>query len=39
MRTILKQLVGNSLSDTQLHQIIDRTISDLDVDETGKIDY
>ncbi len=39
MRAIVKKIVNNQLDDTQLHQIIDRIVSDLEPDSDGKIDF
>jgi len=36
---ILKMMVGNNLSDTQLHSIVEKTILDADKDEDGKISF
>ncbi len=32
-------MVGNNLSDTQLQQIVDKTILEADTDGTGKISF
>ena len=37
--TILKIMVGNNLSDTQLQQLVDRTILQGDKDKDGKLNY
>eukprot|EP00003_Mantamonas_plastica_P031392 TRINITY_DN813_c0_g2_i2.p1 TRINITY_DN813_c0_g2~~TRINITY_DN813_c0_g2_i2.p1 ORF type:complete len:121 (+),score=48.80 TRINITY_DN813_c0_g2_i2:764-1126(+) len=34
---VLKMMVGNNLSDTQLQQIVDKTIMESDLDGDGKI--
>lgn len=39
MRAIVKKIVNNQLDDTQLHQIIDRIVNDLEPDEDGKLDF
>jgi Ca2+-binding EF-hand superfamily protein len=39
MRAIVKKIVGSSLDETQLHQIIERIVEDLDPNEEGKIDF
>jgi hypothetical protein len=40
IRIILKQVVGGSLNDTQLRQIIEKTCADLEpVDDEGRIDF
>lgn len=39
MRAIVKKIVGSSLDETQLHQIIERIVEDLDPNEDGKIDF
>eukprot|EP00817_Percolomonadidae_sp_ATCC50343_P006419 CAMPEP_0117428876 /NCGR_PEP_ID=MMETSP0758-20121206/8488_1 /TAXON_ID=63605 /ORGANISM="Percolomonas cosmopolitus, Strain AE-1 (ATCC 50343)" /LENGTH=167 /DNA_ID=CAMNT_0005215479 /DNA_START=26 /DNA_END=525 /DNA_ORIENTATION=+ len=36
---VLKMMVGDNLSDIQLQQIVDKTIEDADVDNTGKISF
>lgn len=36
---VLKMMVGNNLKDTQLQQIVDRTIVFADKDEDGKINF
>merc|ERR1712106_983592 len=37
--TVLKMMVGSNLKDTQLRQIVDKTIVDLDKDQDGMINY
>jgi len=37
--TVLKMMVGSNLKDTQLQQIVDKTIVDLDKDQDGMINY
>lgn len=37
--TVLKMMVGNNLKDTQLQQIVDKTILFADKDEDGKISF
>lgn len=37
--TVLKMMVGNNLSDTQLQQIVDKTILEADEDKDGKISF
>ena len=37
--TVLKMMVGNNLKDTQLQQIVDKTIINADKDGDGKINY
>jgi len=37
--TVLKMMVGSNLKDTQLQQIVDKTIRDLDKDHDGMINY
>lgn len=36
---VLKMMVGNNLKDTQLQQIVDKTILFADKDEDGKISF
>ena len=36
---VLKMMVGNNLKDTQLQQIVDKTICFADKDEDGKISF
>lgn len=36
---VLKMMVGNNLKDTQLQQIVDKTIVFADKDEDGKISF
>lgn len=36
---VLKMMVGNNLKDTQLQQIVDKTIINADKDGDGKISY
>ena len=36
---VLKMMVGNNLKDTQLQQIVDKTIINADKDGDGKINY
>lgn len=36
---VLKMMVGNNLKDTQLQQIVDKTILFADRDEDGKINF
>ncbi|KAG9394698.1 EF-hand domain pair [Carpediemonas membranifera] len=36
---VLKMMVGNNLSDTQLQQIVDKTILEADTDGTGRISF
>lgn len=36
---VLKMMVGNNLKDTQLQQIVDKTICLSDKDEDGKISF
>lgn len=36
---VLKMMVGNNLKDTQLQQIVDKTILFADKDEDGKINF
>ena len=36
---VLKLMVGNNLGDTQLQQIVDKTIQQFDLDGDGKISY
>jgi serine/threonine-protein phosphatase 2B regulatory subunit len=36
---VLKMMVGNNLKDTQLQQIVDKTIIYADIDGDGKISY
>lgn len=36
---VLKMMVGNNLKDTQLQQIVDKTIIFADKDEDGKISF
>ena len=36
---VLKMMVGNNLKDTQLQQIVDKTILYADKDEDGKISF
>ncbi len=36
---VLKMMVGNNLKDTQLQQIVDKTIMFADKDEDGKISF
>lgn len=36
---VLKTMVGNNLKDTQLQQIVDKTIVFADKDEDGKISF
>ena len=36
---VLKMMVGNNLKDTQLQQIVDKTIQFADKDDDGKIDF
>merc|ERR1712123_129074 len=36
---VLKMMVGSNLKDTQLQQIVDKTIIDLDKDQDGMINY
>lgn len=36
---VLKMMVGNNLKDTQLQQIVDKTIILADKDEDGKISF
>lgn len=38
-RQVLKMMVGNNLKDTQLQQIVDKTIVFADKDEDGKISF
>lgn len=37
--TVLKMMVGNNLKDSQLQQIVDKTILFADKDEDGKISF
>ncbi len=37
--TVLKMMVGNNLKDTQLQQIVDKTIIYADKDGDGKISF
>jgi len=37
--TVLKMMVGSNLKDTQLQQIVDKTVRDLDKDHDGMINY
>ncbi len=37
--TVLKMMVGSNLKDTQLQQIVDKTIINADKDGDGKINY
>lgn len=37
--TVLKMMVGSNLKDTQLQQIVDKTIVDFDKDQDGMINY
>nr|ALS04147.1 calcineurin subunit B isoform 1 [Acartia pacifica] len=37
--TVLKMMVGSNLKDTQLQQMVDKTINALDKDEDGKINF
>lgn len=37
--TVLKMMVGNNLNDSQLQQLVDRTIIKADEDFDGKISY
>ncbi|XP_039293289.1 calcineurin subunit B type 2 [Nilaparvata lugens] len=39
MYNVLKMMVGNNLKDTQLQQIVDKTILFADKDEDGKINF
>ena len=39
MLQVLKMMVGNNLKDTQLQQIVDKTILFADKDEDGKISF
>ncbi|CDW71952.1 calcineurin subunit b [Stylonychia lemnae] len=39
LKVVLKQLVANSLTDTQLQQIVEKTILDLDQDGDGKLQF
>lgn len=39
MFQVLKMMVGNNLKDTQLQQIVDKTILFADKDEDGKINF
>ena len=36
---VLKLMIGNNLGDTQLQQVVDKTIQQLDLDGDGKISY
>lgn len=36
---VLKMMVGNNLKDTQLQQIVDKTIINADTDGDGKISF
>ena len=36
---VLKVLVGNNLKDTQLQQLVDRTIMSVDLDQDGKVSF
>ena len=36
---VLKMMVGSNLKDTQLQQIVDKTITNADLDGDGKISY
>lgn len=36
---VLKSMVGNNLNDTQLQQLVDRTIIKGDIDKDGKLSY
>ncbi len=36
---VLKMMVGNNLTDIQLHQLVERTIIKADLDKDGKISY
>lgn len=36
---VLKMMVGNNLKDTQLQQIVDKTVLFADKDEDGKISF
>merc|ERR1712114_91145 len=36
---VLKMMVGSNLKDTQLQQIVDKTVRDLDKDHDGMINY
>ena len=37
--TVLKLMIGNNLGDTQLQQIVDKTIYRFDLDKDGRISY
>lgn len=39
IKQVLKMMVGNNLKDTQLQQIVDKTIVFADKDEDGKISF
>ena len=39
VKQVLKMMVGNNLKDTQLQQIVDKTILFADRDEDGKINF
>ena len=36
---VLKMMVGSNLRDTQLQQIVDKTITNADTDQDGRISY
>ena len=39
LKVVLKQLTGNSLTDSQLQQIVEKTVRDLDGDGDGKLRF